>query len=54
MSMPAMVSDNRNPELVWDFMRGGIAQRALSLAAFAALYTVLVLLGLDLRESSGN
>ncbi|HWG69015.1 MAG TPA: MASE1 domain-containing protein [Steroidobacteraceae bacterium] len=52
MSMPAMVSDNRNPELVWDFMRGGIARRALSLAAFAALYTVLVLLGLDLRESS--
>lgn len=51
-AMPAMVSDNRNPELVWDFMRGGIAQRALSLTAFAALYTALVLLGLDLRESS--
>ncbi len=40
------------PGLVWDFTRDGIAKGARSLGAFAALYLLLVLLGLKLHEST--
>ncbi len=52
MTTPAMLSEHRRPELVWDFMRGDIGQRIASLAAFGLIYAVLVILGLLLRESS--
>jgi signal transduction histidine kinase len=42
----------RSSELVWDFMRLGFARRAGSLAAFGLLYSALVILGLELHESS--
>jgi signal transduction histidine kinase len=38
--------------LVWDFMRLGFGRRVFSLAAFGLLYSMLVILGLLLRESS--
>ena len=40
------------PGLVWDFTRDGIAKGARSLAAFAALYALLVGLGLKLHENT--
>ena len=40
------------PGLVWDFTRDGIAKGARSLAAFAALYALLVVLGLKLHENT--
>ena len=43
---------DRPPGLEWDFTRDGIAKGALSLAVFAALYLLLVLLGLRLHEST--
>jgi signal transduction histidine kinase len=39
------------PGLEWDFMRHGFAKGALSLAGFAALYLVLVWMGLVLHEN---
>jgi signal transduction histidine kinase len=43
---------DRPPGLEWDFTRDGLAKGALSLAVFAALYLLLVLLGLRLHEST--
>ena len=43
---------NRPPGLEWDFTRDGIAKGARSLAVFAALYLLLVVLGLKLHEST--
>jgi signal transduction histidine kinase len=43
---------DRPPGLVWDFRREGTAKAALSLAVFAALYLLLVLLGLKLHENA--
>jgi signal transduction histidine kinase len=50
--MPAAPSGNRESQPVWDFMRVGAVRRAASLAVFAALYALLVILGLALRENS--
>jgi signal transduction histidine kinase len=50
--MPAVSEGERKSALVWDFMRFGIAGRAASLGAFGAVYAVLLILGLVLRESS--
>ena len=52
MTMPAAPSDERKSDLVLDFMGGGIARRAVSLAVFALLYLMLMILGLVLRENS--
>jgi signal transduction histidine kinase len=52
MTMPGMQSGYRRSEPVWDYMGLGIAHRVVSLAVFGLLYSVLVLLGLLLRESS--
>lgn len=52
MTMPAAASDERKSDLVLDFMGGGIARRAVSLAVFALLYLMLMILGLVLRENS--
>jgi signal transduction histidine kinase len=52
MTTPAVPSENHRSELIWDFMRFGYAGRILSLAAFALLYTALVVAGLAMRESS--
>jgi len=43
---------DRPPGLEWDFTRDGIAKGARSLAVFAALYSLLVVLGLRLHEST--
>jgi signal transduction histidine kinase len=43
---------NRPSGLEWDFTRDGIAKGARSLAVFAALYLLLVLLGLKLHENT--
>jgi signal transduction histidine kinase len=43
---------DRPPGLEWDFTRDGIAKGARSLAVFAALYVLLVLLGLRLHENT--
>ena len=51
MSTPTAPAD-RPPGLEWDFKRDGIAKGALSLAVFAALYSLLVALGLRLHEST--
>jgi signal transduction histidine kinase len=52
MTMPTALGGYSRSELVWDFMRFGYAGRIISLAAFALLYSVLVMLGLVLRENS--
>jgi signal transduction histidine kinase len=52
VTTPAVLSEYRRSDLVWDFMRFGLAQRILSLAGFALVYCVVVMLGLELRESS--
>jgi signal transduction histidine kinase len=52
VTTPAVLSEYRRSELIWDFMRLPLAQRILSLAGFGLVYSVLVLLGLGLRESS--
>ena len=51
MSTPTAPAD-RPPGLEWDFTRNGIAKGAGSLAVFAALYSLLVALGLKLHEST--
>ncbi|MDP9009484.1 MAG: MASE1 domain-containing protein [Pseudomonadota bacterium] len=43
---------DRQPGLEWDFTSQGIANGAVSLAAFAALYFVLVWIGLVLHETA--
>jgi signal transduction histidine kinase len=43
---------NRPAGLEWDFTRDGIAKGARSLAVFAALYLLLVVLGLRLHENT--
>jgi signal transduction histidine kinase len=48
---PTALAD-RQPGLEWDFMRHGIAKGAASLAVFAALYLILVWMGLVLHESA--
>jgi signal transduction histidine kinase len=45
-------TEDRLPGLEWDFTRDGIAKGARSLAVFAAIYLLLVLLGLKLHEST--
>ncbi|MEA3197050.1 MAG: hypothetical protein QOF32_1102 [Gammaproteobacteria bacterium] len=52
MTMSAAQNGERKSVLVWDFMRLGYAHRMASLAAFGSIYSALVALGLDLRESS--
>ena len=52
ITMPAAPSGDRESRPVWDFMRVGPARRAAWIAAFAALYAILVVLGLMLRENS--
>jgi signal transduction histidine kinase len=52
MTMPTALGGYSRSELVWDFMRFGYAGRIISLAAFALLYSLLVMLGLILREDS--
>ena len=52
MTVPAVPGAPRSPGLAWDFMRLGFRQRFLSLAAFALLYSALMILGLALRENS--
>jgi len=42
---------DRPPGLAWDFTRDGLAKGARSLAVFALLYLLLVLLGLKLHEN---
>lgn len=42
---------DRPPGLQWDFARGGFAKGALSLGILAALYMLLVLVGLELHEN---
>ena len=51
MPTPTAPAD-RPPGLEWDFTRDGIAKGARSLAVFAALYVLLVLLGLRLHENT--
>ena len=51
MPTPTAPAD-RPPGLEWDFTRDGIAKGARSIAAFAALYLLLVVLGLRLHEST--
>jgi signal transduction histidine kinase len=48
---PTALAD-RQPGLEWDFMRQGNAKGALSLGIFAALYLILVWMGLVLHESA--
>jgi signal transduction histidine kinase len=43
---------DRPPGLEWDFARDGIAKAIRSLAVFAAVYLLLVLLGLKLHENT--
>jgi signal transduction histidine kinase len=50
--MPAVPSEDPQSALVWDFMQLGLLRRVAALAAFGALYSVLMMLGLFLRESS--
>ena len=51
MPTPTAPAD-RPPGLEWDFTRDGIAKGIRSLAVFAALYAMLVALGLKLHEST--
>src|ERR1700728_1074783 len=52
MTMPTALGGYSRSELVWDFMRFGYAGRIISLAIFGLLYSLLVMLGLVLREDS--
>ena len=52
MTTPTVLSEYRRSELVWDFMRLGLVQRILSLAGFGVVYSLLVMLGVELRENS--
>ncbi len=50
MPTPPVPDADRPPGLEWDFTRDGFAKGARSLAVFAALYLLLVFLGLKLHE----
>jgi signal transduction histidine kinase len=50
--MPAAPRGYDRSDLIWDFMRLGVVGRIGSLAIFAASYSLLVVLGLLVRESS--
>src|SRR5450631_659069 len=52
MTMPAVLGRFRRSELLWDIMSLGLARRLVSLAVFGLLYSILVVLGLVLRERS--
>ena len=52
MTITTTPGGERNPALIWDFMRLGIAQRFATLAVFGLLYAALVLFGYDLRENA--
>jgi signal transduction histidine kinase len=52
VTTPAVLNEYRRSDLVWDFMRFGLVRRIQSLAGFGAIYCILVMLGLELRESS--
>jgi signal transduction histidine kinase len=52
MEMAATEGEYRKSALAWDLMSLGIGARVVSLAAFALLYSLFVILGLALRESS--
>jgi signal transduction histidine kinase len=52
MTVPVVPVAHRGSGLAWDFTRLGFAQRVATLAAFGLLYSVLMILGLALRESS--
>jgi signal transduction histidine kinase len=49
---PTASAADRPPGLDWDFTRGGIVKAAGSVGIFAALYLILVLLGLRLHENA--
>ena len=51
--MPTPTASNADPPagLQWDFTRSGLAKGAASLGLFAALYMLLVLVGLKLHEN---
>jgi signal transduction histidine kinase len=51
MTMPAIQEGYRR-ELVWDFMRASLPHRTASLLAFGLLYSLLMILGLILRDSA--
>jgi signal transduction histidine kinase len=52
VTTPAGLGEYRRSDLVWDFMRFGFTRRVLMVAGFGLVYSVLVTLGLELRESS--
>ena len=52
MVMPAAPDERPNSEGIWDFMRLDRARRLGVLIAFGAAYSLLMILGLVLRESS--
>jgi signal transduction histidine kinase len=52
MEMAATEGGYRKSALAWDLMSLGFGRRVISLAAFALLYSLFVILGLGLRESS--
>ena len=52
MTMPAARDASHKSEALWDFMAGNGARRLRSLAVFAAVYSLFMMLGLVLRESS--
>ena len=51
MPTPTASAADRQAGLQWDFTRDGFAKGAVSLGAFAAIYAVLVLVGLRLHEN---
>ena len=51
MPTPTAADADRPPGLQWDFTQGGFAKGAQSLGIFAALYMLLVMLGLKLHEN---
>ncbi|HEX3602847.1 MAG TPA: MASE1 domain-containing protein [Steroidobacteraceae bacterium] len=51
MPTPTASDADRPPGLQWDFTRDGFAKGAASLGIFAALYMLLVLVGLKLHEN---
>ena len=52
MTMPAVRDGTPKSEVVWDFTRLSFARRAAVIVAFGALYSLLMILGLVLRENS--
>jgi signal transduction histidine kinase len=52
VTMPAVPRGDPKSALVWDFTRLGFARRVASLAAFGLVYSILMILGLVLRENS--